>query len=105
MVEQAFVVLCTCPDRAVAEHLAQGLVAGKLAACVNIMPGIRSVYWWDGAVESSDEVLMMCKTTGERYPALERWLVNEHPYDVPEVVALPIEAGSDAYLDWIRKNV
>ena len=94
-------VLCTCPDPATAERLARGLVGGGLAACVNILPQIRSIYRWQGETQDDAEVLMVAKTTRSAYAGLEAWLAEEHPYDVPEVLALPVRAGAGAYLDWV----
>lgn len=97
----ALVVLCTCPDMQVAETLAGGLVGNDFAACVNILPKIRSIYRWQGSLQSDSEVLMLIKTNQYRYVKLEQWLLKNHPYDVPEVLALTVEAGAHDYLDWI----
>ena len=94
-------VLCTCPDAATAERLAGGLVGRRLAACVNILPEIRSIYRWQGETQDDAEVLMIAKTTRCAYAGLEAWLIEHHPYDVPEVLALPVAAGSAAYLEWV----
>jgi len=99
--QDVLVVLCTCPDAAVAKRLAGGLVEGRLAACVNVLPEIRSIYRWQGETCEEAEVLMIIKTTRGAFPELERWLQANHPYDVPEVVALAVDAGSRAYLDWV----
>mgnify|MGYP001822585064 CR=1 FL=1 len=82
--------------------MARALVEASLAACVNITPGLKSVYSWNGSLQSDEEVLMLIKTTGDRFPALRERLVAMHPYEVPEVVALPIVDGHDAYLRWIE---
>jgi len=95
-------VLCTCPDQATAGRLAGGLVEEKLAACVNILPAIRSIYRWKGATQDDSEVLMIAKTTRSAYLALETWLTEHHPYDVPEVLALPVLHGSAAYLGGVE---
>ena len=95
-------VLCTCPDEAAAGRLAGELVENRLAACVNILPAIRSIYRWQGATQDDPEVLMIAKTTRSAYPALESWLIEHHPYDVPEVLALPVLEGSAAYLGWVQ---
>jgi periplasmic divalent cation tolerance protein len=97
----ALVVLCTCPDMKVAGSLADGLVGKGLAACVNILPQIRSIYRWQGELHSDSEVLMIIKTNQQGYAKLERWLLDKHPYDTPEVLALTVEAGAHDYLDWI----
>lgn len=95
------VILCTCPDDATARELAGRMVEEKLAACVNILPGLTSVYEWQGRVETDPETLLIIKTAGDRVAALTDRLAAIHPYDVPEVIALPIEAGLPAYLQWL----
>jgi periplasmic divalent cation tolerance protein len=98
---QVLVVLCTCPDLATAKSLATGLVENRLAACVNILPEIRSIYRWQNEVQQDTETLLVVKTSREAYPKLESWLIDHHPYDVPEVLALPIDRGAPNYLDWV----
>lgn len=98
------VVLVTAPPDA-AEGIAQGLVADRLVACVNVLPGARSVYRWEGAVQTDDEALLVMKTTTAAYPALEAAIRERHPYDVPEVLALPVRAGLPAYLAWVDAEV
>ena len=92
---------CTCPDDITAARLADTLVDERLAACVNIVPGLRSVYRWQGAVERSDEVLLLIKTTRARLPALSARVVELHPHELPEVVAVEVAGGLSAYLDWV----
>lgn len=94
-------VLSTCPDEQTAERLATTLVDEKLAACVNILGPLRSVYRWKGAVQKDDELLLIVKTNVDRYPQVERLIVQQHPYELPEVVQVPIGAGSADYLAWI----
>ena len=96
-------LLCfnTCPDPATAERLATQLVEERLAACVQVLPGLRSVYRWQGALERSEEVLLLIKTTPERYPALQARLPALHPYELPELVAVEASAGLPAYLQWL----
>jgi periplasmic divalent cation tolerance protein len=101
---EAIVVLCTCPDSSVARKLAGSLVGAGLAACVNVLPEIRSIYRWRGEVHDEAEVLMIAKTTRERYDDFERCLLDEHPYDVPEVLALPVTMGSAPYLAWLEEQ-
>jgi periplasmic divalent cation tolerance protein len=96
------IVLCNCPDAETAERIANTIVEQRLAACVNHVPGIRSVYWWDGHVERGTEHLLVCKSEVHAYGALQARLLELHPYELPEVVAVPITAGSPAYLSWIR---
>jgi periplasmic divalent cation tolerance protein len=102
--EEVVVVLCTCPDGETARRLAAGLVEARLAACVNILPEIRSIYRWQGETCDEAEVLMIAKTTVRGYPELERWLREQHPYDLPEVLALPVAAGSRGYLEWVARE-
>lgn len=97
----ALVVLTNLPDRAAAEKLAASLIEQRVAACVNILAPCRSVYRWQGAVQNDEEHPMLIKTTTERYAALEAAIRAAHPYDLPEIVALPIERGLPAYLNWI----
>ncbi len=97
-------VLNTCPDVDVATDLARDLVARGHAACVNIVPTVRSIYLWQGAVQTEDEVLLLIKTTADRFDSLREALVAKHPYDVPEVVALPIADGHHPYLDWLSAS-
>jgi periplasmic divalent cation tolerance protein len=96
----ALLVLTNLPDRAAAERLADMVIEQKLAACVNIL-ACRSVYRWKGAVQHDEEHPMLIKTTTERYPALEKALREGHPYELPEIIAVPIERGLSAYLDWV----
>jgi len=98
---EALVVLCTCPDADTAKRLATGMVEADLAACVNIQAGIRSIYRWQGKVEDEAESLMIIKTTLSHYAELETWLREHHPYDVPEILALPVVTGSEPYLAWL----
>ena len=98
------VIWCTAPAGD-APSLARTLVAERLVACVNVLPGVVSTYHWQGRVETEDEVLMMMKTTSERRPAVELRLVELHPYDVPEVLAMPVTSGSLPYMNWVREQV
>ncbi|HZX30520.1 MAG TPA: divalent-cation tolerance protein CutA [Rhodocyclaceae bacterium] len=97
-------VLTNCPDAAVAEDIARHLVEGRLAACVNILAPCRSVYRWQGAVETAAEVPLLIKTSADRYAALEAAIQAVHPYEVPEIIALPIDQGLPAYLDWVANE-
>ena len=97
----ALLVLTNLPERAAAERLADLLIERKLAACVNILAPCRSVYRWKGAVQRDEEHPMLIKTTAERYAALEQALRAEHPYELPEIIALPVERGLAAYLAWV----
>ncbi|WP_332673473.1 divalent-cation tolerance protein CutA [Aromatoleum sp.] len=95
------VVLTNLPDAASAHALASRLVELRLAACVNILAPCRSVYRWQGAVEDAEEVPLLIKTTDERYAALEAEIRARHPYELPEIVAVPLGRGLPAYLDWV----
>ena len=94
-------VLSTCPDEATAERIARTLVEESLAACVNVVPGVRSIYLWNEAVQDAHEVLLIAKTTAARVAELRGRLVDIHPYEVPEVVAVRLADGHDAYLRWV----
>ena len=97
----ALVVLSTFPDAAQAAEVARVLVDEQLAACVNLVPAIRSIYRWQGAVHDDAEALAIIKTTAARYPALAARLAALHPYEVPEIIALPLADGHPPYLAWL----
>jgi periplasmic divalent cation tolerance protein len=99
------VVLCTCANHQDALQIGGALVQERLAACVNILPGMRSIYRWKGAVEEADEVLLLIKTTGARFAALRDRVKELHPYETPEIVGLPVAEGLSNYLGWIREEV
>ena len=98
---RSLLVLTNLPDRAAAERLADALIEKRVAACVNILAPCRSVYRWQGTVQHDEEHPMLIKTTEERYAALESAIRAGHPYELPEIIALPIERGLPAYLDWV----
>ena len=98
-------VLVTAPDLKTARTLARAALASRLAACVNLLPGIESHYWWQGKVESSSEVLLLLKTTRPKLVALKQLILARHPYDTPEFVALSLDSGSKRYLDWLVASV
>lgn len=98
--DELLVVLCTVPDAAAAEKLAKGLVDARLAACVNAIPGVTSVYRWEGTVEIDSEVQLLIKTRRGRFDELAAWIEANHPYDVPEIVAVAAEQVSDRYRAW-----
>jgi periplasmic divalent cation tolerance protein len=101
----AMVVLCTCANHQDALQIGGALVEERLAACVNILPGVQSIYRWKGEVEQSDEVLMLIKTIGQRFEALRDRVKELHPYKTPEIVALPVADGLGDYLKWIAEEV
>lgn len=97
----AIVVLVTTPTPERAAEIARALVEERLAACGNVVPGLRSIYRWEGKVQDDAEALLVLKTTRGRFEALRERVLALHPYDVPEVIALPVEAGSAPYLAWL----
>ena len=96
------VVLCTFPDLDQARQIGAALVERQVAACVNLLPGVESIYRWEGKVERAGEVLALIKTT--RYSDLEAAIRELHPYEVPEIIALPVVAGLPAYLKWLSET-
>lgn len=99
------VVLSTCAAEADAERMARALVEGRLAACVTVAPGVRSFYRWKGKIESSVEFLLIAKTSRGLFPALCAEIEKLHPYEVPELLALPVVAGAEKYLSWFQANL
>ena len=97
----AVLVLCTCPNEQTAERIADALVAERLAACVNRVPGVVSTYRWKGALQRDTEVLLLIKSTRERYDALQDRIRALHPYELPEVIAVDVALGLAPYLAWI----
>jgi periplasmic divalent cation tolerance protein len=102
---KVIVVLVTCPTQPVARRLAALVVAKRLAACVNLLPGIQSLFWWQGKVEHAREVLLMIKSTRHQFERLRRAILAHHPYEVPEIIAMPLVAGHRPYLQWVRANI
>lgn len=101
MERQARVVLTTAPDLDTARRLGRDLVARRLAACVQLVPGALSIYSWEGRVQEESEVLLILKTAGECVPELETYLAEEHPYDTPECIALASERVAERYSAWL----
>jgi periplasmic divalent cation tolerance protein len=99
------VVLSTCANEADACRVARALVEARVAACVNVMPGLQSFYHWQGALETSNEVLLLIKTSRDLFAQLKLELEKIHPYEVPEILALPIVEGADNYLNWMSANL
>ena len=95
------IVLCTCPDRETAQEIASTLVEYGHAACVNILPGIASVYTWQGQVQQDEELQLLIKTTGQAYRKVEETVLRLHPYELPEIIAVPVVKGQGDYLQWI----
>jgi periplasmic divalent cation tolerance protein len=104
MTEDFLLLLCTCPNRSTADVIATALLEERIAACVNHIPGIKSMYRWEGRVQQDDEILVLIKTTRERYPQVEATIGKLHPYELPEIIGVPLAAGSDTYLNWIKNS-
>ena len=102
---RVIVVLVTCPTRAAARRIAGELIRRHLAACVNVVPSIESTFRWQGKTERCREVLLVIKTTAPRFDVLRRAVLSLHPYDVPEVIALPVVGGHTPYLRWVGASV
>jgi len=98
-------VLCTCPDEPTGLEIARHLVQTRLAACVNVLPGLSSVYRWQGAIETERETLLLAKTDDALLERLQQAIVRIHPYELPEIVAVPIEGGLPAYLRWLAESL
>jgi len=96
------IILCTCPDQKTAEEIASHLISEKLAACVNIIPGITSIYEWQGQIEKSQEYQLLIKSHSKYYTEIEDNIKKLHPYELPEIIAVPIERGLPEYLQWIN---
>jgi len=105
MSKDTLLIHCTCPDRSIAEVIARQLIAKRLAACVSTLPGVTSTYIWEGSVETAEEVLLLAKSNKRNYPGLERAIVSMHPYELPEIIAVPVEQGLPEYLQWIDRCV
>jgi periplasmic divalent cation tolerance protein len=99
---ETILVISNLPDQASAQQLAAILIEQRLAACVNVQSPCTSVYRWQGQVETATEVPVFIKTTREHYPALEAAIRAHHPYELPEIIAVPLVAGLPAYLEWVR---
>jgi periplasmic divalent cation tolerance protein len=99
--DETLLVITNLPDRASAETLARALVERRAAACVNLLAPCTSVYRWKGRVETTEEHPLFAKTTRDRYPVLERVVRELHPYELPEIIAVPLGGGLPAYLDWV----
>ncbi|MFQ6009144.1 MAG: divalent-cation tolerance protein CutA [Candidatus Zixiibacteriota bacterium] len=101
--ENIRVVFVSIP-RDEANKLARGLVENRLAACVNIIPKIESYFWWDNKLNHDEEALLIIKTTRQRFDDLRAWVVNNHPYDLPEVISLPLSDGLSEYIEWVKRE-
>jgi periplasmic divalent cation tolerance protein len=102
--QKTILVLTTLPDRASALTLAEHLIGANLAACVNVLGACTSIYHWQGKIESTEEVPMLIKTTMDAYPELEKTVCDLHPYELPEIIHVPVTGGLPAYLQWISEK-
>jgi periplasmic divalent cation tolerance protein len=102
---EALLVFCTCGDRSEARRIAGTLVEERLAACVNIIGGVQSVFRWEGQVSEAEEVQLLIKTVPQRYPAVQKRIAELHSYDTPEIFAVSIADGSEKYLRWLQEQV
>lgn len=104
MPQDILIAYCTCPDEDSGSRIASALIDRRLAACVNMLPDVRSFYRWQGQVEDDREVLLLIKTTTKNMPALRRAMDELHPYDVPELIACSLQDGLPDYLQWVREE-
>ena len=98
-------ILVTAPNLKTARHLAQAALRARLVACVNLLPSLESHYRWRGKIETAREVLLLIKTSKSRLAALEKLILQNHPYDTPEFIVLSLESGNKRYLDWLTDSV
>lgn len=101
MTDEVIVVLCTCPEGDVASTVSRTLVDERLAACVNIVAGVQSIYRWGDQIQDDSEALLIIKAARSRYAELEARLTELHPFEIPEILALPVSDGLNKYLDWV----
>jgi periplasmic divalent cation tolerance protein len=102
--DDCIVVLVTVPDHNIARKVSEAVLTARLAACVNVLPGIQSMYWWEGKIADEQEVLLLMKTTEARFESLSQTIRSAHPYEVPEIVAVPVVRGLPQYIEWIRRE-
>ena len=102
--QRILLVFVTCPDLRSAKRIATALVTRRLAACINVLPGVESTFWWQGRIERAREALLLIKTTRDGFEPLRRAVITLHPYDVPEVIGLPLTVGHAPYLRWVASS-
>jgi periplasmic divalent cation tolerance protein len=102
---EVVIALSTCPDDPTARSIAAALVQERLATCVNRVPGVASTYFWDGRLQDESEILLIIKTSAARVADLQRRLKELHPYELPELIVLPVIGGNEGYLQWVREGV
>jgi periplasmic divalent cation tolerance protein len=100
---ELMVLLTTLPDLESAQNMARGLVESRLAACVQILPGVRSIYRWEERIEEADELTLLAKLPAQNYEKAQAWIKERHPYQVPEILGLPVDSGLRSYFDWVLR--
>ncbi|WP_206605685.1 divalent-cation tolerance protein CutA [Pelagibaculum spongiae] len=103
-VKDPMIAFCSCPDIEIARRVSDQMVREKLAACVSLFPGIESIYQWQDEIEHAQEVMLMIKTTKANWKSLEKLILDKHPYELPELIAVDISNGIPDYLSWIEKH-
>ena len=99
----AIIIYCTCPDIETASRISRLIISQHMAACVNQVQGVTSIYEWEGKIEQENEVLLIIKTTDERFKSIQQLVSEEHPYELPELIAVPVTHGLPDYLEWITQ--
>ena len=99
----SIILYCSCPDSETAEKIARSLVKDKFAACVSLFNPVTSIYSWQGNIEQAQEVILMIKSSEHRYTDIEKRILDLHPYELPEIIAVPVKQGLPGYLDWIKQ--
>ena len=102
---EVIIVYCTFPTKETACQIGTLLIEKQLAACVNLLPKVESIFQWDGKMRYESEVMLIIKTTKGRYHQLEAELLNKHPYDSPEIISTEVSSGAEGYLEWVRDQV
>lgn len=102
---EIIIVLVTVPGVRVGNRVSKGILTSRLAACVTVISGVRSMYWWKGKIAQANEVMLVMKTTKSKYQKLERRIMDLHPYEIPEIIAIPLVAGSPRYIGWVASEV
>lgn len=102
---EILMVFVTVPGLKDGNRISKEIVISRLAACVTIIPGVRSMYWWEGKIARANEAMLVVKTTRNQYRRLERKILELHPYEVPEILAIPLVTGSPQYIEWIKAEV
>jgi periplasmic divalent cation tolerance protein len=102
---EIIIVFVTVPGLKEGSRISKGILASRLAACVSLIPGVQSMYWWEGKIARAKEAMLVVKTTKLQYQKLERKILELHPYEVPEVIAIPLVGGSPQYIEWVNREV